>query len=299
MNLGRVAPSLSRRHAYTSHRGVYLAAIQKRGHEQPLLRMIRMQKRGVWELLDQGKDMLTAIVESEEYTEHILDRRLACRQLGMNLPPHVTARKLRETYAGTNERYRGQSIWSTYFERDYIHGLATDKIPSCRFAEEGYAVAFARVLGRAAAPNLVVGRCDARANPVFDDGDELIIEDSQGMPADIMATDHTGTFMDCQRDLRESVASYAQSINKRAADLEDMPAFAEAFLESFFRRFSQIQHDYRKRRRAFDSLFEHQTHGQRSGFAHRWECALSRLENAEPRQLVEAIRDGLCVGSPY
>ena len=90
INIGRVAPSLSRREAYGGHRGVYLAEIRERGRDQLILRVMRMQKRGVWEQLDRGNDMLGAIRASEEYTEQILDRRLACRQLGMNLPPIVT-----------------------------------------------------------------------------------------------------------------------------------------------------------------------------------------------------------------
>src|SRR6185437_4791361 len=182
VNIGCVGDSLSHHHAFSGHRRVYLAEIQQRGIAGLILRIIRMQKRGVWELLDRGADLLTAIVESEEYTEQILDRRLACRQLGMNLPPHLTARKLCERYGGSNEKYRDQLIWSTYFERDYVTGLATDKIPVARLSDDRYAFALARVLGRAAAPNLIVGRCDPAGKVVFDEGDELIIEDIRGNP---------------------------------------------------------------------------------------------------------------------
>lgn len=290
INIGRVAPSLSRRKAYEGHRGVYLAAIQARGSEQPILRIIRMQKRGVWELLDAGKDLLDAILESEDYTEHILNRRLACRQLGMNLPPHVTARKLCETYAGKNMAYRDRQIWSTYFERDYVPGLATDKITAGRFDDAIYALAFARALGKAAASNLIVGRCDAEGAVVFDEGDELIIEDARGLPTDIVVVDHTGTFMDCHHELTDLAAAYARPIEKRAAFLADTGAFAEVFLLALEERFTQIQRDYRKRRRAFDTLFKHQKRGEAGRFAQRWECALSRLGSADPRALIERIR---------
>jgi hypothetical protein len=292
VNLGRVAPSLSHRHAYEGHRGVYLAEIQKHGSEQPMLRIIRMQKRGVWELLDQGRDMLDAIVESEEYTEQILDRRLACRQLGMNLPPHVTARKLCERYSGSSTAHHGTRIWSTYFERDYIRGLATDKIPSGRFAADAFALAFARVLGRAAAPNLIVGRCDKSGQVIFDDGDELLIEGPSGLPTDIMVTDHTGTFMDCHRPLSDLAGAYAGSIRKRDPFLSDARAFGEVFLQALAERFAQIQQDYYKRKRAFLTLFSHQGGGPSSRFIDGWECTLDRLAKSDCGELVERIRNG-------
>ncbi|HET6248326.1 MAG TPA: hypothetical protein VFE47_11555 [Tepidisphaeraceae bacterium] len=293
VNLGRVAPSLSHRHAYEGHRGVYLAEIQKRGASTPMLRIIRMQKRGVWELLDQGCDLLDAITESEEYTEQILDRRLACRQLGMNLPPHVTTRKLCERYTGTNAAYQGRSVWSTYFERDYIHGLATDKVPAGRFADDAFALAFARVLGRSAAPNLIVGRCDKAGQVIFDSGDELLIDGPGGLPVDIVVTDHTGTFMDYRRPLADLAAAYAQSTTRRSAHLSDDRAFGEVFLQAFAERFMQLQQDYQKRKRAFRTLFTHQNRGEASRFMEGWECTLDRLAAADCGELVERIRGGL------
>jgi hypothetical protein len=293
INIGRVAPSLSRREAYGGHRGVYLAEIRERGRDKVVLRMLRMQKRGVWEQLDQGDDMLKAIRASEEYTEQILDRRLACRQLGMNLPPIVNARKLAERYAGTNEKYQGATIWSTYFERDYIRGLATDKIPPGRFADDAFALAFARVLGRAAAPNLIVGRCDPRGSVFFDSGDELLIEDAHGNPVDIMATDHTGTFMNWQHDLDQLAEAYAGPILKRISFLSDPRAFGEAFLAAFTERFAQIQRDYTKRRRAFETLFKYARRDAESDLAVRWEAVLDRLAATKSGALAAAVRKRL------
>ncbi|HSU67784.1 MAG TPA: hypothetical protein VLJ39_12990, partial [Tepidisphaeraceae bacterium] len=176
VNVGRVSGSLSGRDSSDGRRGVYLAEIKQGGNEQEILRIIRMQKWGVAEHLDEGKDLLSAILEAEDYTEYILDRRLGCRQLGMNLCPRTTSRKVIERYTGRNFRYQGQSVWSAYFERDYVSGSATDKIPTCRLVEEGFALGLARLLGRAAAPNLILGRCDLALNVVFDDGDELVLE---------------------------------------------------------------------------------------------------------------------------
>ncbi|MCH5373466.1 MAG: hypothetical protein JJ992_05785, partial [Planctomycetes bacterium] len=86
--------------------------------DQELLKIVRLQKWGVGERLDDGKDLLRAVMETEEYMDYVLDRRLGCRQLGMRLAARVTARKLREIYHGKNRHYHGTRIWTPYFERD-------------------------------------------------------------------------------------------------------------------------------------------------------------------------------------
>ena len=139
------------------------------------------------------------------------------------------------------------------------------------------------MLGRAAAPNLIVGRCDPlTAEVFFDSGDELLIEDSRGNPIDIMATDHTGTFMDWQHSLDELAAAYADPVLKRATFLNDPKAFGEAFLAAFTERFARIQRDYLKRRRAFETLFKYARRDADSDLAVRWKAVLDRLETARP-----------------
>ena len=293
INVGRVVGSLSHRQGYEGRRGVYVAEIKQRGNELPILRIIRMQKWGVREHLDEGKDLLTAILEAEDYTEYILDRRLGCRQLGMHLSPRTTARKVHEPYTGRNTRHHGAMIWSAYFERDYIPGVATDKIPSCRFADEQFAIRFARLLGAAAAPNLIVGRRDLQGKVIFDDGDELVVEDAVGLPVDILVADHTGTFTDYQRDLMDAAPSYAAAIAGRASFVPDPRAFAEGFFNAFIERFGHIQQEYKKRRRAFDSLFKHKRRDEKGSFAYRWERILARLEASDPRQLAAHMRRSL------
>ncbi len=271
VNIGRIVDSLSSRQPFDGRRGVYLAEIKQRGNAHPILRIIRMQKWAVREHLDEGKDLLTAILEAEEYTEYILDRRLGCRQLGMNLSPRVTARKIGEQYKGKNTFFHGSAIWSAYFERDYMAGVATDKVPLCRFEDEQFAIRFATLLGRAAAPNLILGRADLHGGVVFDDGDELIVEDAEGMPTEIVVADPTGTFTDYHRDLAHSIPAYAAAIRRRSSHVSDASVFAAAFIDAFVMRFGQIQSEYRKRRRAFDTLFKHKRRDERGSFAYRWE----------------------------
>jgi hypothetical protein len=104
VNLGRVGTSMARRPFPGGRRGVYVVEMKRRDSAEDILKIIRMQRWGVREHLDDGKPLLDALLNSEEYTEYVLDRRLACRQLGMNLPVQVGTRKISETYFGKQKR---------------------------------------------------------------------------------------------------------------------------------------------------------------------------------------------------
>ena len=192
VNIGRVVASLSHRPTTPGRRDVYIAQVKQQGIKDEILKIIRMQKWGIREHLENGKELLEAIIQSDEYTEYILDRRLGCRQLGMNLPPQTTAKRISERYVGPRADMHDSMIWSPYFERDYIRGMATDKIPPQKLANPAFVGRFARLLGHAAASNLIVGRCDLQGRVVFDDGDEVLIENEVGMPTEIVVADQSG-----------------------------------------------------------------------------------------------------------
>lgn len=290
INVGRLGSSLSLRQPLQGRRGVFLIEIKQPGMTQPLLKIIRMQKWGVAEHLDDGKSLLDAMLFSEEYTDYILNRRLACHQLGMNLPSHTTTHKLSERYFGKNTGYHGLTIYSPYFERDYIGGLATDKVVASKFADETYALTFARLLGETAVPNWIVGRCQLSGQVIFDDGDEVVIEDPAGMPVEIIVADHTGTFTDYRRSLAETAPAYAEPVNKRLYMLTHPAAFAQAYLDGFVARFEKIQREYRRRKRAFDNLFKHQAPVEGGNLSYRWLRVLDRMNQANPKELAELIR---------
>jgi hypothetical protein len=294
VNIGRVIGSLSRRRPMQGRREVYIAEVKQRNRQKEIVSIIRMQKWGVREHLEEGEDLLEAILKCEDYTEYVLDRRLGCRQLGMNLPVRVTAKRIAERYFGKQTKYHGTQIWSPYLERDYIAGIATDKIPNHRFASDVFASGFARLLGRAAAPNMIVGRCDGEEGSVlFDDGDEVVLENEQGLPTRIIVADQTGTFADYRRELQAVAAEYAEPVNRRVKHLADPRMFAGVYLGAFVERFSDIQEEYRRRKRAFDTLFRHRKRDEAGSFAYRWEKVLDRLNRTDPRQLAELIRDHL------
>ena len=290
INIGRLVSSLSLRQPLQGRRGVFLIEIKQPGMLQPLLKIIRMQKWGVAEHLDDGKSLLDAMLFSEEYTDYILNRRLACRQLGMNLPAHTTTHKLGERYYGKSTGYHGLTIYSPYFERDFIGGVATDKIVASKFANEYYAVTFARLLGQTAVSNWIVGRCQLNGQVIFDDGDEVVVENRAGMPVEIIVADHTGTFTDYRRSLAETAPAYANPVNKRLPMLTQSAAFAQAYLDGFTERFDKIQREYRRRKRAFDNLFKHQTPIEAGNLSYRWLRVLERMNQANPVELAGLVR---------
>ena len=293
-NIGRVVNSLSRRPQRRGRRDVYIAVIKRLSYPQEIVSIIRMQKWGVREHMGDGVPLLHAMFKSDEYTEYVLDRRFACHHLGMNIPKHITTRKVCERYVGCQTGPAGTMIWSPYFRRAYIPGIATDKMPRQRFRDASFSLEFARQLGLAAAPNIIVGRCDDIEEKVlFDDGDEVVIEDAQGMPVEIKVADQTGTFVDYLKPLQASAAAYADPVNRRIEYLPDPEGFARAYLDAFIEKFSCVQEKYRRRRKAFDTLFKNRPYSVDGSLAYRWEQVLKRLDQTDPRELAEIIQSHL------
>ncbi len=214
----------------------------------------------------------------------------------MNLTRRVAMRRLSETYNGTNARFRGEMIRTIYFEREYLPGIATDKLPLERYAQPGYGPKLAVLLGRAAASSMIVGRAlESGKRPVFDDGDEVVREGEDGLPAEMMVGDHSGAFGEYKLPLDTFAAHYARPVNIRDKVVPDPQGFATAYLDAFREQFLHIQGDYRKRRRAFDTLFKHCKYDTGGSLAFRWECVLRRLDQTNPYALVDAIRQHIWV----
>jgi hypothetical protein len=298
VNVGCVRASMARRPFPGGRRSVYIVEMKRRDGHEELLKIIRMQRWGVREHLDEGKPLLDALMNSEEYTEYILDRRLACRQLGMNLPVQVVTRKISEEYFGKQKRYWTTRLWSPYFERDYIRGVTTDIVPLHRFENPEFALRFAEHLGRAAAPNIIVGRQSRAGIVIFDNGDEVLIEDHDGLPCGIMVTDHTGGFNAFDCDIYKLATAYAKPVTDRLEHLADPAEFADVYVSACIANFRRIQEEYRNRRRAFDTLFVDRPRVVAGSLAYRWECVLARLDETDPERLEEAIRSNIPCAHP-
>lgn len=291
VNIGGILPDMRQRPPVGGHRS-YLAEVMYRGAPKPVLRILRMQRWGIREHLDAGKDLLWAVMEAFEYTEFTLDRRLGCWELGMPLPGRIDTRIVPETYFGRQQRYHGTRIWTTYYERDFIEGLATDKISKNLFADPAFALRSAQLLGHAAAPNLVVGRTDGCGNVTFDGGDEMILMDSSGLPQRLVVADHAGTFSDYTNPLAHFAAAYARPPVWRCREgfIPDPEAFAAAYVDALSARLIEMQDECRRKRRAFDALFQHSKQGPGT-FSDRWAKALNRLDQTDVPALIALIRD--------
>ncbi len=293
INIGQVERSVSNRvdQKDNGRREVYIMHFRTRDSTRDELQIIRFHKWGVRERLEEGKDLTQAMLESEEYTDFILDRRLACRQLGMNLVSSLITRKIQEIYYGKQGHLNGMRIWTPYVQRDYISGVATDKVPPAKLRDSEFVRSLAQMLGQAAASNLIVGRATPDHKVVFDDGDEILLSNPAGQVTDMVIADPTGAFMNFEHPLTKDAPAYAAPINRRKDRLGNREVFTEIYLQAFVARFDQIQNAYRRHRAAFDSLFSHRRRDPGGNLAHRWTMILKRLDSADPDKLCKIIRD--------
>jgi hypothetical protein len=119
--------------------------------------------------------------------------------------------------------------------------------------------------------------------------------ESTGLPDRLVVSDPSGAFSDYQRSLTEAAPSYAAPVNVRAGCTPDPREFAETYLEAFKAGFQHVQGDYRRRRRAFDTLFKHCHYDPAGSFAYRWASVLKRLDQTDVEVLVERIRRNIIV----
>ena len=290
INIGRIARSLSRAKTPSRRRGhLYIMQYGVEDAPEPKVMMIRLQKWGVAEHLDEGKGLLQAILEADEYSDYVLDRRLMCRQLGMNLPRQVVFGHFTEKYRGNNQ-YNGVAVRTAYFVRDYERGTASDKIPRAKYRNPAWAQKFASLMGGAAAVDLVVGRRDSETGELlFDRNFEVVVAGDDGLPAEVKVTDHAGSFVDYTSPLEELVGSYAAFAREREGLVEDYQLFAKAYVDGFRRGLVSVQSAYRARRTAFDCLFIDRPYDTNGSGAYRWACALRRLDACDPERLAQDL----------
>ncbi len=291
VNVGRIARSLARYPVEGHRRGnVYIVQFKAIDEERARVIVVRFQKWGIAEHLDEGKDLLRAIVEANEYADYILDRRLACRQLGMNLPHRVGFGQVTEKYHGLNQ-YNGTPVRAYYYARGYVTGVASDKVPPERFRNPAFALAFAYLMGEAAALDMVVGRAATETGEsMFDRNFEVLQPGEDGLPTRIVVTDHAGSFVKYKESFDELVGPYANVVRRRRAFVADFAAFAKAYVTGFERKLAATQSAYRARRSSFDNLFVHRPYDTAGSGAYRWSRVLARLDACDPAAVADSLR---------
>ena len=291
INIGRIARSLARVPVEGNRRGhVYIMQYQEAGDPGPKVLMIRLQKWGVAEHLDEGKSLLQSIIEADEYSDFILDRRLMCRQLGMNLPSHLGYGHFSEKYRGKNE-YNGCVVRTAYFVRSYVPGIASDKVPASRLRNPAWAQRFARLMGEAAAIDAIVDRRSSVTKELlFDKNYEVVQTGADDLPCRVMVTDHAGSFVNYEHPIEDYVAQYATFARRREGAVADYPQFVRSYVEGFGRRLAETQASYRARKQAFDDLFSDRPYDTNGSGAYRWACILRRLDACDPERAVAILK---------
>ena len=297
INIGRIARSLARHPIEGSRRGnVYIMQFRELSSDRDKVLIIRLQKWGVAERLDEGKNLLQSIIETDEYSDYILDRRLMCLQLGMPLPKRLGYGHFTEKYRGNNQ-YNGVAVRTPYFLRSYVPGVASDKVPLAKFRNPAFALSFAFLMGDAAALDMVVGRRNLQTKtPLFDQNYEVIKLGEDGLPSQILVTDHAGSFTDYESDLESLAKDYAEAVLRRRDFVADFKGFAAAYVEGFRRRLVSVQAAYRARRKAFDGLFVDRPYDTNGSGAYRWACALRRLDACDPARVADALSAAISAG---
>ena len=291
VNIGRTRRSLSGRTGQGPRAFVYIVELKERYRDKPQVKIIRIQRWTVASHLAEGKPLLQSMIEAEDYTDYVMDRRLGARQLGMHLPATMIPRTFRELVRDRDGAL--QNVWTGYFERDYISGFATDKIPEHLYASDAFASAFCRLLGQAAAPNIVVGRATVEGGKtIFDDGDEVIQLNAFHLPQHLILSEPTGSFTNYARPYVETIADYAAALNRRKELFtSNFEQLADIFVNSFEDELARIQRVYRERRAGFDTLFRDRPMDVNGSIAYRWKCVLARLDAVNAHALACHLRD--------
>lgn len=294
INIGRIANSLARHPVEGNRRGnVYIMQYAVEGEGSPRLLIIRLQKWGVAEHLDEGKDLLQSIIEADEYSDYVLDRRLMCRQLGMNLPKRLGYGHFTEKYTGENQ-YNGATVRTAYFVRNYVPGIASDKVPLVKYRNPAWAQKFAFLMGAAAAVDMLVGRRSSVTKELlFDKNYEVVKQGEDGLPAEIIITDHAGSFVNYEHSLGDYVAQYAAFARRRQPYVAEFKQFAEAYVEGFRRRLNEVKNAYLSRKTAFDGLFSDRPYDTNGSGAYRWKCILKRLAEEDPEALAAKLKKAI------
>lgn len=281
-NIGGLLPDLSHHRRVGGHRA-YIAEIMCDDSDRPIIRIIRIQRWGVQEHLDQGHDLLWATTAATEYTQYTLNRKLGCWELGMPLPTWQSTNMIPAIYHNEKSPFNGTPIWTTYFERNHIHGIASDKLTDEQLKNPDFAIRFARLLGVAAAPNIVVGRAEADEESktgcrvTFDQGDEILKLDPDGLPEKLVVADHTGTFFNTETPLIDFAQDYMRPVFSRWNRFVDPELFRDVYIGSFLVRLRELKSECPERLHVFDAILDY-NQTVNGSFGDRWYKVIRRLQ---------------------
>jgi len=288
INVGRVESPLTNRDRTEEEREVYLVVLGlPEGREE--IRLLRMIKWDVRHRLKQGFPLSQAIRDTVSYRDYILDRLRAAATLKIPMLSY-TAIQFEEELEGVG------TIPIFFFDRRYVEGMVTDKIPLSYYGKNGFIVRLARLLGVAAAASMVLGRASHRTQELFfDDGDEVIQLDQDKLPERLVISETTGSFTDSTTPVRvllsqclKHLAAHLAKARRRGVTRADLKAAVEAFSEGLAGEIERMQALLQDPSMDLRSLFANSS-AEPGSVRARWDNMLNRLAATEVAAIREAI----------
>lgn len=288
INVGRVESPLTNRDRTEEEREVYLVVLGfPEGREE--IRLLRMIKWDVRHRLKQGFPLSQAIRDTVSYRDYILDRLRAAAALKIPMLSY-TAIQFEEELEGVG------TIPIFFFDRRYVEGMVTDKIPLSYYGKNGFIVRLARLLGVAAAASMVLGRASHRTQELFfDDGDEVIQLDRDKLPERLVISETTGSFTDSTTPVRVllsqclgHLAAHLAKARRRGVTRADLKAAVEAFSEGLTGEIERMQALLQDPSMDLHSLFANSS-AEPGSVRARWDNMLNRLTATEAAAIREAI----------
>ncbi len=291
INVGRVLIPQNLERPRDERRDVLLIALSFANAPEELY-VARMARWDVIHRLNQGKGFDQAVWETVRYRDYIFDRLRAAEKLGMPIP-HFDDIRIEDKLPGNDPAYP-----VFFFNRSYIHGLASNRIPLRRYAGKSpdlFIVGLAGCLGRAALVSLALGRANAESELHFDDGDEILKLDEKGIPEDVVIAETTGSFADWATPMEEllpqclvKVAKHLEKARSQGASAEALDEAVRRFGERFIDELVRVQELVKAEGKCLKALFEDRG-DEKGGIRYRWDHMLARIESTNADRMRRAI----------
>ena len=276
INIGRVESSLTERDRTGEEREVFLVVLGlAQGGEE--IRLLRLMKWDVIHRLKQGFPLSQAISDTIRYRDYVVDRLRATTALEIPILSY-SAIEFAEEIQGIGQ------IPVFFFDRRYVAGMVSDKIPLHYFAKKGFVVRLARLLGAAAAASMVLGRASYRRGDLFfDDGDEVIQLNGEKLPERLIISETTGSFTNSTTPISEllpqclsHLAVHLKKARDRGISREDLKTAVAVFAEALRTEIERMQSLLSDQSVALQSLFDGQT-SEPGSLRERWKSMMDRL----------------------
>ncbi|MGC9194624.1 MAG: hypothetical protein ACP5IL_04125 [Syntrophobacteraceae bacterium] len=297
INIGQIQESQSARDISGEEREVYLVAMTNlEGIDS--LRIIRLMKWDVIHRIKMGIPLDQAVEETFKYRDYIFDRLYAAVKLGFPILAYSEIR-LQQQLPGIG------SVPAFFFERQYVTGVVSDKLPISCYKSSEFIESLACLLGLAAAFTLVLGRVSFRTGKVFyDDGDELIQLGADSIPCRLVIIETTGSFTDCTTPMQVLLPQCLERFRlhlQKAADTGVSPQVLDrsvaAFADGLSNRIEEIKRALSEPSSQMRSLFDDRPAGQ-GGIRDKWKDIIERIEAVEVNSLRNCVLNTLLLPLP-